>query len=159
MCWETHRSWVASIRPTNSQRVEHVVGSVPGSGLLDYVTLWYFLAAEYIRNTAITCGFVSTNSITQGEQVGVLWGELFRRGVKIHFAHRTFSWQSEARGKSHVHVVIIGFGLTDAKTKTIFNYKQDPQQPQAVVAKNISPSLVDGPNTVVTNRSTPLAAC
>ncbi len=129
---------------------------IASSGLLDYVALWYLKAADYIRNTPVFCAFVSTNSITQGEQVGVLWGELFRRGVKIRFAHRTFSWQSEARGKAHVHVVIIGFGLTDAPTKTIFDYEQDPQQPQAIVAKNISPYLVDGPDTVVTNRSKPI---
>jgi len=59
----------------------------------------------------IEVGFVSTNSISQGEQVGALWNPLFQRfGLKIHFAHRTFKWESEARGKAHVHVVIIGFG-------------------------------------------------
>lgn len=131
-------------------------GGIGSSGLLDYVCLWYFKAADYVRNTEIRCAFVSTNSITQGEQVGVLWGELFRRGVKIHFAHRTFAWQSEARGSAHVHVVIIGFGLTEAKTKTIFDYEQDPQNPQAVTVKNISPYLVEGSNTVITNRTTPL---
>ncbi len=143
---------------TDEQRsdMEFVWGRVPSYGLLDYVTGWYLKAAEYVEGHFAPCAFVSTNSISQGEQVGVLWGELFRRGVKIRFAHRTFAWQSEARGKAHVHVVIIGFGLAPAATKTIFDYDHDPQNPQAVVANNISPYLVDGPDTVVTNRSTPL---
>ena len=138
--------------------MEYVAGKVKNYGLLDFVTAWYFKAADYIRGTPIPVAFVSTNSITQGEQVGVLWGELFRRGIRIRFGHRTFSWISEARGKAHVHVVIVGFGMGDSPIKTIFDYEQDADQPQAVVAKNISPYLVDGPDTVVTNRSTPLCA-
>ena len=91
-------------------------GSVKGAGVLDYVTGWYRKAAEYIQGTRIRVAFVSTNSITQGEQVGVLWNELFPRyRLDIHFAHRTFAWQSEARGKAHVHVVIVGFAAFPAK--------------------------------------------
>ena len=68
------------------------------------------------KGTQIRVGFVATNSITQGEQVPVVWGLLFGRyRVKIHFAHRTFPWESEARGKAHVHVVIIGFGASDSR--------------------------------------------
>ena len=71
---------------------------------MDYVTAWYFKAAEYIQDTKIKVGFVSTNSISQGEQVAVLWNELlYKYKVKIHFAHRTFAWDSEAAGKAHVH--------------------------------------------------------
>ena len=88
-----------------------VFADVKGAGVLDFVTAWYRKAADYMaENPAIKAAFVSTNSITQGEQVGVLWADLFRRGVKIHFAHRTFQWSSEARGKAAVHCVIIGFG-------------------------------------------------
>lgn len=145
---------------TDEQRadMEHVAGTIPSYGLLDYVAAWYFKATEYIHGTPIPVAFVSTNSITQGEQVGVLWGELFRRGILIQFAHRTFSWQSEARGKAHVHVVIIGFSEADTATKTIFDYDQDPSQPQVITAKNISPYLVEGPNAVILNRSKPLCA-
>ena len=90
--------------------MELVWDRVKGSGVLDYVTAWYFKAAEYIQGTKTVVGFVSTNSISQGEQVGILWNELFTQyHLKIHFAHRTFAWESEARGKAHVHVVIIGF--------------------------------------------------
>ncbi len=103
--------------------------------------------------------FVSTNSISQGEQVGILWGELFQRyRVKIHFAHRTFTWASEARGKAHVHVVIIGFGAQDRTGKRIFDYEADPAAPTETIATNISPYLVEGNDVCVFKRRTPLAA-
>jgi hypothetical protein len=90
---------------------EFVLKNISALGVLDYVCNWYILAAEYIVGTSIRVGFVSTNSITQGEQAGLLWGEMFGRyRIKITFCHRTFPWQSEARGKAHVHVVIVGFG-------------------------------------------------
>jgi hypothetical protein len=141
----------------NEQRADMnaVVGHVQNAGLLDYVTGWYFKAAEYIQDTGTVAGFVSTNSITQGEQAGVLWNALFRKhGVKIHFAHRTFPWMSEARGKAHVHVVIIGFATHNIDDKRIYNYEND--QVTVLPAKNISPYLVEGPDIAVTNRSKPL---
>jgi hypothetical protein len=104
--------------------MDAIAGDVENSGLLDYVTGWYFKAADYIQDTHIVVGFVSTNSISQGEQVGVLWNHLFQHfGLKIHFAHRTFPWASEARGKAHVHVVIIGFAAFDAANKRIYDYE------------------------------------
>ena len=133
-----------------------VAGGVKSSGLLDFVAMWYLKAATYIQNTSTAVAFVSTNSITQGEQVGVLWGELLKRGMRIRFAHRTFSWASEARGKAHVHVVIIGFGTTDTPDKRIYDYEHDANTPTVIAAKNISPYLVDGPDAVVVNRSRPL---
>jgi hypothetical protein len=133
-----------------------VAGTVKGNGLLDYVTAWYLKAADYIQGSGIPCAFVSTNSISQGEQVGALWNELFRRGLRLRFAHRPFSWQSEARGKAHVHVVIVGFGLHDQPEKRIFDYDQDANQPTVIVARNISPYLVEGPDTVVLSRNKPI---
>ena len=131
-----------------------VAAGVQNSGLLDYVTGWYFKAADYIQGTAVCVGFVSTNSVSQGEQVGVLWNALFRRGIKIHFAFRTFPWASEARGKAHVHVVIIGFATFDIPVKRLY---EDTQGTIAVSeVSNISPYLIEGGNTVVLNRSTPL---
>lgn len=103
-----------------------IFGDVKGTGILDYVCCWYLRAAQYIQHTQIRVCFVSTNSITQGEQPGVLWPILFRGlGLKIHFAHRTFTWESEARGKAHVHVVIIGFGAFDTQDKQIYDYESD----------------------------------
>ncbi len=143
---------------TDEQRadMEHVVGGLKNYGLLDYVTAWYFKAAEYLAGTAVGVAFVSTNSITQGEQVGVLWCELFRRGLIIRFAHRTFPWESEARGKAHVHVVIIGLGYAETSNKRIYDYELDEENPVVITVKNISPYLIEGGNTVVVNRSRPL---
>lgn len=108
------------------------------------------------RPGEISAAFVSTNSITQGEQVGVLWPDLLRRGVQLHFAHRTFQWMSEAKGKAAVHCVIIGFGLQEAAHKIIFEYVNIQGEPHAVSAKNINPYLVDAPNVVLERRSQPI---
>ena len=144
---------------TDKQRADMnlVARDVENSGLLDYVTGWYFKAAEYIQGTRIVVGFVSTNSITQGEQVAPLWPPLLQRyHITIHFAHRTFAWQSEARGKAHVHVVIIGFGSFDTGNKRIYDYGLNGDNVTVSTARNISPYLVDGSNIVVGNRQTPL---
>jgi len=133
-----------------------VASHVDGGGLLDYVTGWYFKAAEYAQGTKIVVGFVSTNSISQGEQAGVLWRDLFHQGMKIHFCHRTFSWQSEARGRAHVHVVIIGFSNFDTAMKRIFDYGTNEENVTISNPKNISPYLVEGPDRAITNRSKPL---
>lgn len=134
-----------------------VAGDVENYGLLDFVTGWYFKAAEYIQGTRIVVGFVSTNSISQGEQVGTLWNHLFQHfKVKIQFAHRSFSWISEAHGKAHVHVVIIGFAVFDAAKKLIYDY--EGETPTVIAAKNISPYLVEGSDLAVTNRFSPICA-
>ena len=130
---------------------------VPSAGLLDFVSAWYRKAADYMAdNPKIKAAFVSTNSITQGEQVGVLWPDLFKRGVKIHFAHRTFQWSSEARGKAAVHCVIIGFALHDAEDKRIFDYETPQADPHEIKAKHINPYLVDAADFVVANREKPI---
>jgi len=149
-----------------------VCGELNGHGLLDYVTAWYFKAAGYIQDTCIVVAFVSTNSISQGEQVGVLWSALFALGIKIHFAHRAFAWESEARGKAHVHVVIIGFGAFDRSGKRVYDYDVAPGKPArktkegeeakivAAVseAPNISPYLVAGADICIAARSKPLCS-
>ncbi|MCF8258603.1 MAG: class I SAM-dependent DNA methyltransferase [Flavobacteriales bacterium] len=137
--------------------MEQVFGNLKGSGVLDYVAAWYMKAARYIENTNIKVAFVSTNSIAQGEQVSVLWGELFNRyGVKLHFAHRTFSWSNEARGNAAVHVVIIGFGTHDIPVKRLFEYDDLKGEPHEVTVQNINPYLVAGTDTTVVSRTTPL---
>ena len=111
--------------------------------------------ADASRIASPRVAFVSTNSISQGEQVGILWGDLFQRfHLKIHFAHRTFQWMSEARGKAHVHVVIIGFGAFDVTAKSIYEYIDD--KITVVPATNISPYLVEGSDVAIPSRSTPL---
>ncbi|MCX7048489.1 MAG: class I SAM-dependent DNA methyltransferase [Candidatus Sumerlaeota bacterium] len=142
-----------------AQKGDHVLiwDRIKGAGILDYVTCWYVKAGEYIKHSNIRCAFVSTNSISQGEQVGVLWARLFNDfGLKIHFAHTTFAWQSEARGAAHVHVVIIGFAPFDTNAKTIFIYDDIRGEPKSVPAANINPYLADAPDIIIGNRTNPL---
>jgi hypothetical protein len=129
-----------------------------GASDLDYVACWYRKAAEYMTpRPEIRAAFVSTNSITQGEQVGILWPDLYRLGVKIHFAHRTFQWTSEARGKAAVHCVIVGFGLQDAAEKWLFDYDGPKSEPHAIKAGNINAYLADAPDVIAYKRQQPLA--
>jgi hypothetical protein len=128
-----------------------------GAGVLDFVAAWYWLAAKYIQGTSISVGFVSTNSICQGEQVGLLWRPLLDRyGIHINFAHCTFRWSNEARGKAAVHCVIIGFATHDAAVKTLFDYDDINGEPHAVAARNINPYLLDAPDVLLENRSNPI---
>lgn len=136
---------------------DKVFKGINNAGLLDYVAAWYVKAAESMKlNQFIKTAFVSTNSICQGEQVGVLWRHLLDQGVHIHFAHRTFQWNNEGRGKAAVHCVIVGFGMNAAKTKTIFAYSDIKGEPTAIKAHNINPYLVDAPDLILQNRSKPL---
>lgn len=144
---------------TNEQKTDQrfVLNNIQQAGVMDYVCNWYVKAAEYIQGTKIVVGLVATNSITQGEQVGILWNELFGRyGLKIKFAHRTFPWESEARGKAHVHVVVIGFGAFDADKKFLYDYDGPNGKPHFALVRNISPYLIDGGDTFLSNRSKPI---
>jgi len=130
---------------------------VKKAGMMDYVTAWYCKAVDYISTGNTKVAFVSTNSITQGEQVAPLWSELrARRQTQIHFAHRTFSWTNEARGKAAVFCVIIGFGAHKTKTKRLFEYEYIKGEPHEIKAQNINPYLVDAPDVFVENRSKPM---
>jgi hypothetical protein len=138
------------------------VGAVFGdqnSGVIDFVGCWYRLAIDYCKHhKAIRCALVSTNSITQGEQVAALWPGLFADGLTIHFAHRTFQWESEARGKAHVHCVIIGFGLEDVPSKVLFDYPNVKADPQPATVSRINCYLIEGGNLAIPPRTHPLAA-
>ena len=144
--------------PDQQKDMEFVWGDVKGAGTLDFVVCWHRLAAEYIQGSRIQVAFVSTNSISQGEQVKILWETMLSKyGVIILFAHRTFAWDSEARGKAHVHVVIIGFGLVDIPEKQITVYNQDTHNPIVYVTKNISPYLIEGTAVLLGNRHSPIS--
>jgi hypothetical protein len=137
--------------------LEIIFEGAQGSGVLDYVSGWYVKAAKLIQNTKIKVAFVSTNSITQGEQVGILWNLLFNHyKIKILFAHRTFSWSNEAKGNAAVHVVIIGFGNFDTSNKSIFEYENIKGEPHELKVKNINPYLLEGKDNFVLKRRTPL---
>lgn len=130
---------------------------VPGAKTLDYVCCWYRKAIDYMSgNVAIRAAFVSTNSITQGEQVGALFPWFLQAGGKINFAHRTFEWSSEARDKAAVHCVIIGFALEDDQNKIIFDYNTVKGPPHAIAASRINPYLVDAADIVLTKRRSSL---
>ncbi len=136
----------------------HVFRDFKNTGDIDYVVAWFYRAAEYIQGTQIRVGFVATNSITQGEQVPLVWGLLFERfKIKIHFAHRTFPWESEARGKAHVHVVIIGFGAFDLGRKNLYDYEADSDKTTVSEVANISPYLTPGSDLFITKRQKPLS--
>ncbi len=137
--------------------VDHVFGTTKGAGILDYVSCWYFIASKYIQNSNIRVAFVSTNSITQGEHVGILWPHLINGlDIKIHFAHRTFKWDNEARGKAAVHCVIIGFGTESAAEKLLFDYQDIKKEPFVLKVKNINPYLIDAKNIFIIPRKEPI---
>lgn len=124
---------------------------------LDLVTAWYKKAIDMMQlSTNIQAAFVSTNSITQGEQVYMLWPDLLNAGLIINFAHRTFQWNSEAKGKAAVHCVIIGFALFNKDSKYLFEYENIRGSAQSKSAKTINPYLVDAPNVIVSARRTPI---
>jgi hypothetical protein len=144
-------------KPEQKADMEMIFANAKGTGVLDYVTAWYIKSAQYIQNTKIKVAFVSTNSICQGEQVGLLWSLMFNKyKIKIHFAHRTFSWQNEAKGNAAVHCVIVGFANCDTNNKSIFEYDDIKGEPHEVKVKNINPFLVEGKDITVENRKSPI---
>lgn len=128
-----------------------------GSGVLDYVTGWYIKAAKYIQDTKIKVAFVSTNSIVQGEQTSILWGQMLNKyKIKIHFAHRTFKWSNEAKGNAAVYCVIVGFANYDTANKSIFEYEDIKGEAHELKAKNINPYLVDAKDIFIGKRRKPI---
>jgi hypothetical protein len=142
-------------RSAEQQADMHMVWGRDGKvNRLDYVTCWYRKGVDWMAgDDRAECCFVSTNSICQGEQVGTLWGELLQRGVRIRFAHRTFQWTSEARGRAAVHCVIIGFGLREPARRLLFDYPNIRGEPQQIEARNINPFLVDAPDVLLPSRT------
>ncbi len=116
-------------------------------GNIDYVGAWYKRAADYMRGTQVEAALVSTNSISQGEQVANLWQPLFADGIRINFAHRTFRWDSEASLKAHVHVVVVGFSYVEHKAKYLF------ENGQAKEVSHINTYLIEAPDTFIYSRS------
>lgn len=138
--------------PEQKSDAVSIFGRIKLSNSIDYVGAWYHKAAQYIQNTPIRVAFVSTNSITQGEQVAPLWGKMFEAyGVCIDFGYRTFKWANEAKGKAAVHCVIVGFSVNDYKRK-----KAIYEDNGIIYAKNINAYLVDAPNVLISSRSEPI---
>ena len=139
----------------SKEQKEDLVAIMKGFGSnIDYVAGWYLKSAELMaQNPKIRAALVSTNSITQGEQVAAIWKPLFEKyGVHFDFAYRTFRWDSEADIKAHVHCVILGFSVASSGgQKTIYLSKGQPMQ-----ASNINGYLLDAPNVFIEKRTQPL---
>ena len=134
-----------SLRDTSQQAdMMNIFKENERAGRLDYVSAWYRKAADYILNTTIECSFVSTNSICQGEQVPILWEELFNKyKITINFAYTTFVWNSEAKLRASVHCVIIGFSQIPRNTKKLFENGHEK------IVSNINGYLVAADNIFI----------
>ncbi len=158
--------FVGSKYQTAEQRaqVREIAALGKSGGTLDYVAAWFIKAGEYVKGGGARIGFVATNSITQGEQVAQLWPVLFERcKLEIAFAHRTFAWGSDARGKAHVHVVILGLDRREAARaeKRLFSYPDINGDPEESRHAALSPYLFDAgglsdPHLVVREESGPI---
>ncbi len=156
-----NQPFIGSKIMTQNQRnqIVKLFDNADGTGVLDYVTGWYIKAAKYIQNTKIKVAFVSTNSIVQGEQTAILWGQmLLKHAIKIHFAHRTFKWSNEAKGNAAVYCVIIGFANFDTQNKRIFEYEDIKGEAHEIKAKNINPYLVDAKDLMIKSRTKPICS-
>ena len=131
--------------------VSEVFGDWKSIGNLDYVSCWYKKASDLMQNTSIRTALVSTNSVSQGDSVAILWKPLFGEGVHIDFAHRTFIWDSEAKVKAHVHCVIIGFSKAQYLKHRIIFFNEEKHY-----VNNINAYLVDADNVFVESRKKPL---
>ena len=145
-------------------QVRRIAALGKNGGTLDYVTAWFIEAGKYVQRGPARIGFVATNSITQGEQVAQLWPLIFERcRLEIAFAHRTFAWGSDARGKAHVHVVIIGLDVRDRQRadKRLFSYPDINGEPEETRHAALSPYLFDAgglvdPHLTVREESGPI---
>ena len=136
------------------EEVKKIWEGVKKSGLLDYVTCWFKKGVEYsLSNKNMGIAFVSTNTITQGEQCGVLWPHLFKYGIRIQFAHKSFEWESEARGKAHVHCVIIGMTGNDKKECSLYSYKNPKSDYEVSKVSRLNGYLVEGTSQEISFRS------
>lgn len=126
--------------------------NIKNGKMLDYISAWFLLGAEYAQTTNAKVAFVSTNSITHGEQVYTLWNQLFKKNIHINFAYSSFKWSNNAMDNAGVTVVIIGFGLIDSKTNKYLFVDGIKKQ-----VSNISPYLTDGENILVSTKNKPIS--
>ena len=147
--------WQNNEQKEDTQLVWH---GARGCGDLDYVSNWFYKAAEVCATHGVRAGFVSTSSITQGEQPPIIWAHLRPMGVGIDFAHRNFKWTNEASGQAAVHTVIVGFSTHEKPAqRPLWTYAKPDAEPVQTKASNINAYLLDAPDVLVTSRSTPLS--
>ncbi len=148
---------------TQKKELWDVIGEdVWGVGEMDYVAGWYYKTIQYIQGTKVQCGFVSTNSICQGQQAVAVWKPLIEKGIKINFGYHTFKWFSKSEDMAQVHVIIVGFAVFDREEKMLYDVflrKENEdiiENIKQVKVDNINSYLVDAPNGLIENRSKPL---
>ncbi|MBD8019087.1 class I SAM-dependent DNA methyltransferase [Kaistella pullorum] len=129
-----------------------VVSYIPNYKKLDYIVIWFIKATNYIKSPQQKYAFVSTNSITQGEQVSLLFPYILSRNQEIFFAHQSFKWQNNAKGNAGVAVIIVGIRMASNEKKVLFSENLQ------IVSTNINPYLINAPNNLVYPRNTPLSA-
>ncbi|WP_417521933.1 class I SAM-dependent DNA methyltransferase [Marinobacter sp.] len=140
-----------------NEDMAEVFSGIKSFGVLDLVTCWFWKGANYIAGKKAEFAFVSTNSICQGDQVGVLWPPIFDKGLKIRFAHQTFTWKNNAKQNAGVHVVVLGVANTlDANEKVLFK-NTTKGVVHRISAQNINAYLLDAEDTVVSSRTRPLS--
>lgn len=138
---------------SQNEDLEHVFGFGKVPGNLDYVAAWFVQAARVMQGTAIKSGFVATSSLVQGEQPLELWPRLWKLGVQLHFAHRSFRWSNQAKGQAAVHCVVLGFGVGAPRgARTIFDYDEVGGAPHPIRVQRISPYLADAADTLIKAR-------
>jgi hypothetical protein len=136
---------------------ELVWGDAKSSGILDYVAGWYLVAARHMEGTTAKAAFVSTNSITQGQQPPVIWGQLYPLGMHIDFAHRTFAWRNEGGKNAAVHCVIVGFSAAPKPAfRPLWSYETVNREPVLVMVRSINAYLLDAAEVLIASRSHPL---
>ena len=136
---------------------EQVWNGIKKVGDLDFVTNWFRISAELISKYDCVAGFVATNSVSQGEQPAIIWTVLKDFGIKIDFAHQTFLWTNEAKGKAAVHVVVIGISKREKDFKKLWTYSDIKAEPQLKLVKHINPYLVESEDVIITPRKNPIS--
>ncbi|MCP1096674.1 N-6 DNA methylase [Bacillaceae bacterium OS4b] len=152
--------FVGSSYMTKEQKedLKQITKVIPKAGSLDFVTGWYVKSADYVRGTKIKAGLVSTNSVVQGEQAIVLWRYLMhQKDVEIYFAHQTFQWNNEAKGKAAVHCVIVGFSSMKGLPKTLYSYPNIKGEPTLKPVKEINQYLLEAPTIFIEKRRVPIS--
>ena len=142
---------------SQKEDTSQIWSGIKGSGEMDYVSNWFLKAGRAISGSNARCAFVSTNSISQGEQPALIWKEMWGENLEIDFAHRSFAWENDSGGKAAVTCVIIGFSNVGmAKDKKLWFYKDTKGKPELIQPTNINGYLLDGPNILITARKKPL---
>lgn len=138
--------------PEQKLDMDFVFGNLTQHRNLDYITAWFYKLAKYIETYNQNGAFVTTDSITQGEQVGIFWNSVFNHQVEISFAYKGFKWKNSAKNNAGVIVAIIGISKINGKAKQLYLSND-----RSIEVDNITPYLSDGKNIIVSNRTRPLS--